>query len=366
MPNTDADKVESWVVVEQQRPVFALVLGEGPARLVEEGVVLRVDSQRFIVMQEHALAGAAPGVDLVRLQLQALGQRLQLLGTFALQLFPHAHGAQQMLLGHAVGVEVVVDQRGVFVGAGDFVDAERAAAARIEVTDLRPDARGFEHDLGAAFDQEIQVAGRIQVQAQPIRDRGIDVIRGRTRWVVRRAFAAGDRAPREQRAVRMIHLARVPARRFQREEARMQHRARDLRRGVGHHRQHEGFGVPEIMALVAFAGQALGGGAVDAVASGRLQQMEQVETQRLFGGGIAVDEQFRAVPELRQRRGLTRGDRVEAVRHRLMQGLRGMRGQIGRVRVGVGGVDDELLDRRLLSGLQLREVALGDVLGADL
>lgn len=119
------------------------------------------------------------------------------------------------------------------------------------------------------------------------------------------------------------------------------------------------------MAFVAFAGQALGGGAVDAVAPGRLQQMEQVETQRLFGGGIAVDEQFRAVPELRQRRGLTRGDHIEAVRHRLMQGLRGVRGQVGRVRVGVGGVDDELLDRRRLSGLQLREIALGDMLLAD-
>ena len=58
----------------------------------------------------------------------------------------------QVPLRHPVGVVVVVDQGGVLVRAGHFVDAERAAVARIEMADVEPDPRGLEQHLGAAFE----------------------------------------------------------------------------------------------------------------------------------------------------------------------------------------------------------------------
>ena len=67
------------------------------------------------------------------------------------------------------------------------------------------------------------------------------------------------------------------------------------------------------MAFIAFARDALGGRAVDAVASGRLQQVEQVEAQREFRRGIALHGQTGALPERMQGVGLRGRDAVEPV-----------------------------------------------------
>ncbi len=102
------------------------------------------------------------------------------------------------------------------------------------------------------------------------------------------------------------------------------------------------------MSFVAFPGQALGGGAVHAVAAGGLQQMEQVEAQRLLGGGIAGDGNARALPEAFQRGGLRSGKSPEAE----SGGARQLSRQGGHALFGIAlvHVGDELLQGDLRAG----------------
>ena len=227
-----------------------------------------------------------------------------------------------MHLRHAVGVVVVVDQRGVFVRTGDRIDAERAAAARIEMPDLQPDARRFGKNFRAHLGEKGAVAARFGVKSHGESHRRVDVVLRGTARIVRRTFVAADRAPRIQRAARMIHLARMRTRAIEHAITPDQARLHQLRRGETEHRQHEGFRIPEHVAFVTFAGHALGGDAAGAVAVGGLEQMEQVQTQRLFVAArllAAVDGDDGVVPETRVVVRLDLEQRIRAGGHRRIE-----------------------------------------------
>ena len=160
-------------------------------------------------------------------------------------------GGEQVPLRHQVGVDVVVLDRGVLVGAGDPVDVELARAGRggpasATAGPSPPAARSPTSRSNSL------VAGRLHVARAPRR-------RCRRRCGTRRCRPAStpstpgrDRAPREGRAGEAERAGPLPGR----VEGgvppaqRVGHR-RGL--GVGQHRQHEHLGVPERVPVVARA-----------------------------------------------------------------------------------------------------------------
>src|SRR3546814_9710456 len=77
----------------------------------------------------------------------------------------YLNGIAQVRACLAMGLEVVVDQRAVFVRAGHLVNAERATATRVEMADIHPDPRHFEQHLGAGSGEKIAVVGGRHVGA---------------------------------------------------------------------------------------------------------------------------------------------------------------------------------------------------------
>ena len=71
-----------------------------------------------------------------------------------------------------------------------------------------------------------------------------------------------------------------------------------LGRGVDQERQDIRLGVPEVVPLVARAGQSLGRDSVALAAQRGLQQAEQAEMEGLLGGRFAFPEHVTALPEL--------------------------------------------------------------------
>ncbi len=227
-----------------------------------------------------------------------------------------------MNLRHAVRVVVVVDERGVFVRTGHRIDAEGAAAARIEMADLQPDARRFHQNFRAHLGEKGAVAARFGVKSHGESHRRVDVILRGTARIVRRTFVAADGAPRIQRAARMIHFARMRTCAIEHAIAPDQARLHQLRRGETEYRQHEGFRIPEDMAFVTFARHTFRGDAAGAVAIGGLEQMEQVQTQRLFVATrllAAFDGDDGIVPETRVVVGLDFEQRIRAGGHRRIE-----------------------------------------------
>ena len=78
----------------------------------------------------------------------------------------------QMHLRHRIGVIVVVDDRCIFIRAGDGIDAEAAAVGAVKVAEAHPDACGVQHDLGAMRQQEGVVAGGLDIELDGMRDVG--------------------------------------------------------------------------------------------------------------------------------------------------------------------------------------------------
>ena len=107
-------------------------------------------------------------------------------------------GGAQVLLGHQVGVDVVVGDRAVLVGAGDPVDAEPAVG--VVVAQRAPQPRGLGQQLQADVAFEGLVAGGVDVADDRVGDVGVDVEGGGAGRPVAGAFLAVDGAPREGRA----------------------------------------------------------------------------------------------------------------------------------------------------------------------
>ena len=71
-----------------------------------------------------------------------------------------------------------------------------------------------------------------------------------------------------------------------------------FRRGVGEHREDEALGVPEGVAVVAGAGQPLGGNRPLLGARARLQRVEEREADGLLELGVALELDVRRGPEV--------------------------------------------------------------------
>ena len=204
-------------------------------------------------------------------------------------------GLPQVPLRHEVRVDVVVDDGGVLVGAGHPVDAE--AVLGVEVAQRGPQPGGLDQQLGAEVAVELLVQGGVVVPDDGVGDVGVDVEGRRPRRPVARRLLAVDRAPREGRSAhaqlrgpRPGHLqGRVPP------AQRVPGRAR---RGVGEHRQDVGLGVPERVAVVAGAGEALGRDRLALTAKTGLQDVEHADPHGLLHLVVALDLDVGLVPVL--------------------------------------------------------------------
>ena len=299
------------VVVEQQRVVGRGRRLERPRGPVEERVVLRVDAEGGVAGDPHRVGGASPDLDLGGHQADPRGELAVRLRGLGGELAAQARREPEVRLRHQVRVAVVVDERGVLVRPGDLVDAERAVAGRDVVAEVRPQPRGLEHDLGATVGEQGPVARRGHVLGDRIRDVRVDVVlRGAGREVGGRLLAA-DRAPRVQ-GPGLAHLGRAGPSLVEDPAPVAQQRPGDRRLRVGEERQGEDLGVPEVVALVALAREALGREARPAVAPRRLEQAEQVEPDALLEGTVPVELHVGRAPEPVEDRALLVDERVEA------------------------------------------------------
>src|SRR6185437_1444095 len=180
---------------------------------------------------------------------------------------------------------------------------------------------------------------------------------------MRRALVAVDRAPRVERTALMVHLARMDSSPIERAQTPQQARLHQRRIDQRERRQHEGLRIPEHVALVAFAGQALRGDATLTIAPGRLEHVEQVESESLFAGLVAVDREDGSPPEcgelacLRLQQSLEAGldGELEHGRGAGMQRVR--RYRLPRL---IPRISDVFLDRDALAGLDVPGVGLAD------
>src|SRR5207244_7684422 len=104
-------------------------------------------------------------------------------------------GFAQVSLREQVGVDVVVGDRAVLVGAGDAVDAE--ASLRIVMTERTPESGGLDEELETNLGLEVVVLRRRLVPGDGVCDVGVDVERGCARGPVAGALLTADRAPGE-------------------------------------------------------------------------------------------------------------------------------------------------------------------------
>ena len=107
-------------------------------------------------------------------------------------------GGHQVLLGHQVGVDVVVGQRAVLVRAGDPVDVEPPLG--VVVAEGAPQPRGVGQQVYPRSPGEVLVPGQVDVADHRVGDVRVDVEGGGPGGPVARALLAGDRPPREGRA----------------------------------------------------------------------------------------------------------------------------------------------------------------------
>ena len=202
----------------------------------------------------------------------------------------------QVPLGHQVGVDVVVGDGAVLVGPGHAVDAE--AAVGVVVAERAPQPRRLDEQLEADLALELLVVGGGLVADDRVGDVGADVERGGAGRPVARALLAVDRPPGERRAPQPeLSSARSRARSSVAWRQRSASRG-GVRRGVGEHRQDERLGVPEGVAVVAGAGQALGGDRPPLGPGARLQHVEEREAHRLLQLGVALELDVGALPEV--------------------------------------------------------------------
>ena len=171
------------------------------------------------------------------------------------------------------------------------------------VAQRTPQPRGGDEQLEPDLALELGVAGDQHVSADGVGDVRVDVERGRPGRPVAGALLAADRPPGERGAAQAQLLGPLVGQRQDRLAP-----AQGVRRGVGlevaEHRQAERLGVPERVAVVARAGQALG---PDRPALGPrtgLQHVEDRDADGLLQLGVALDLDVRVGPELVEERAL--------------------------------------------------------------
>ena len=132
-----------------------------------------------------------------------------------------------------------------------------------------------------------------------------------------------------------------------------QHVSRSVRRRVGERLQDERLGVPEGVAVVARAGQALRRDRPQLGAPTCLQELEEREPHGLLQLGVALELDVSAVPEVVEVGTLRGADLVPARLLRLRERCRRLRTQRGDRAHARPGVREELDEPQLLARRQL-------------
>ena len=225
-------------------------------------------------------------------------------------------GRAQIGLGHEVRVHVVVDDRRVLVGAGDAVDAE--ARVGPEMAQGRPESCRLDEQFDPVVALELTVTRDEDVAAHGVGDGGVHVERGRAGRPVAGALLTVDRAPREGGAAQ-AQLPGPLAGQVDRGVPPDERRLGDPRHGVGEDRQDQRLGVPEGMAVVAGAGEALCRDGPFLGTSGRLEGLEEAEADGLLQRGVTVDLDVGSRPEVVQVLPLGLLQSLEPPRQRCLQ-----------------------------------------------
>ena len=124
-------------IVEQQRVLRGVGAGEVPGLMVGEALRLRVDPEGLVPRDDHVLGRVPPCRRLLEVGTESGGVP---------RMAPDGLGRRaQVPLSHQVGVDVVVGDRAVLIGAGDAVDAEEAL--RVVVSERAPEARRLHEQL---------------------------------------------------------------------------------------------------------------------------------------------------------------------------------------------------------------------------
>ena len=263
--------------MQQQRVVVLAGAGEVPLRLRGETGRLLVHAALAVVRDEHGVGCGPPGGHLGGVDTEPrghLGAVLRRVGR-----------AAQVAPGHQVGEDVVVDQRGILVRAGDAGQVERAAVVEVAVSVPQPG--GLDQHLGAALGEERGVTGGRHVPQHRVGDVGVDVQARAARRPVAGALPAAECPPRVGGAGQ-AQFGRPLAGLGQVGVPPAQRRAGQLRRQVRQHRQHVALGVPEHVPVVAVAGQSLGRDGPVAVGAAGLDQVEHREPHRELQFRVAV------------------------------------------------------------------------------
>ncbi len=232
------------------------------------------------------MGGVTPGRRLLRIN----SQRYRQAG-----LTPHRVGrGQHVPLCQQVGVDVVVGDGAVLVGARDAVDVETPLG--IVMPERTPQSGCLDEQLDADLALERLVAGRRLIPDHGVGDVAVDVESRRAGRPVARAFLSADRSPRKDGAGE-AKLSRALAREVERGVAPAQRVCRRVRSCVCEHGQDETLGVPERVAVVPGASKSLGGNRALLRAGSCLKRMEEPEAHGQLKLGVAVELDACAFPE---------------------------------------------------------------------
>ena len=165
--------------------------------------------------------------------------------------------------------------------------------------EIGPQPGRLDQDLGALVGEEVDVAGGVQVPLEGVDHRGVDVVLGGAGGVVRRGLLAVDGPPRVERP-ELAQLGGPLAGRVEHLPPEAEQLAGGVGVGEGQERQDVDLGVPEVVAVVATAGHALGGDPLLVGPGRRLGELEQVPADRLLGGVVALDARCRVRPRSRR------------------------------------------------------------------
>ena len=261
-----------------------------------------------------------PGLDLAGLKPDRVHERGVVPGPLLAQPADGGGGEIEVQPGHQVGVGVVVDHGGVFVGPGHAVDVESLVGA-VEA-EVLPQPGGLDEDFRADLAEQASAALHVGVAHDRVRDIGVDVILGGALLEIGRSLLAVDGPPREQRPS-LAHLGRPLPRAAEHAVPEPQQVPGDPGLGVGQERQDVDLGIPEVVALIGLPGQPLRRDSGPFGAPGRLRDLVEIPPDRLLLPHRiepGLHPHIGAVPEPVQIRALSRGEHVEPVPDRAVQG----------------------------------------------
>ncbi len=254
----------------------------------------------------------------------------------------------QVEFGHEVGIRVVVHEGGVLVRPCDAGDAEFFLLARIEKSEAHPQARRLEQEFSSSFQEDVPLACRFQITHECIGNIRIDMELGGTCRIVGARFFAVDGSPGEKYS-RQRKFPSTRTSLLKDSYAVAHERPRYSRSFIVKKRQGIYFGVPEIVALVAFAGETFRGYACSAVPACGLQEVEDIEAQAFLHFWVALYLYVCPSPECTQIVSLQRGNFVVAVICRIFGRGAGLIGKpLYRIRRAVDH-RDELVEAEALA-----------------